>query len=143
MNLQEIKTVVNAGGVVYWSNGQYRVIVDSKAQWFIKHANGHCIGLTWADGVTLNGKECDFFTELNPVIAPFAEGVQLAVQAGAKRFAPRYVGEGELFSLHFFADGQNEVGYIIRDMYQLASFIPVSRINPIDAPNARSIYSEV
>jgi hypothetical protein len=31
-------------------------------QWLIKcELNDHCIGLTWRDGVTMNGKPEDFF----------------------------------------------------------------------------------
>lgn len=62
MNLQEIKNAVLSGVKVCWHNPAYEVIKDSKDQWLIKHAAGHCIGLTWADDVTLNGKQEDFYT---------------------------------------------------------------------------------
>ena len=62
MTLQEIKDAVNSGKNVCWKNEFYEVIVDKKGQWLIKcHMNGSCIGLTWSDDVTLNGKESDFF----------------------------------------------------------------------------------
>lgn len=61
MNLQEIKTAIEEGKNVKWGNTSYDVIKDTKGQYLIKHAGGHCIGLTWADGVTLNGKEEEFF----------------------------------------------------------------------------------
>lgn len=61
MTLQEIKDAVLSGETVYCGNESYKVIRDSKEQWLIKCVNGHCIGLTWADGITLNGKEGDFF----------------------------------------------------------------------------------
>lgn len=62
MTLAEIKKAVESGKQVCWMNGSYVVIKDRKGQWFIKcNANGHCIGLTHRDGVTLNGKESDFF----------------------------------------------------------------------------------
>jgi hypothetical protein len=61
MNVGEIKAAVEAGHTVCWSNPSYEVVKDSIGQWLIKHANGHCIGLTWRDGVTLNGNEEDFF----------------------------------------------------------------------------------
>ena len=64
MNLQEIKTSVEAGETVYWANTSYRVIKDNVEQWLIKcDINDHCIGLTHRDGVTMNGEEKDFFKE--------------------------------------------------------------------------------
>ena len=60
MTLLEIQTAVRAGQTVHWASRAYVVIVDSLGQWFIKCGN-HCIGLTHADNVTLNGKESDFF----------------------------------------------------------------------------------
>jgi len=63
MNLQEIKTAVNSGKKVYWINEAYEVRKDDNKEYFIFCvANGYSIGLTWKDGVTLNGKESDFFT---------------------------------------------------------------------------------
>ena len=63
MNLQEIKSAVEAGKNVYHGSGLYKVIKDSKNQWLIKcTSNGYCIGLTHKDGVTLNGQESEFFT---------------------------------------------------------------------------------
>jgi hypothetical protein len=62
MNLEQIKKAIAEGKKVYWSSGLYEVIKDGN-QYLIKcSSNGHCIGLTWADGKTLNGKESDFFT---------------------------------------------------------------------------------
>jgi len=61
MTLQEIKANVKQGNKVYWSNTSYEVTVDTRGQWVISSNGGHHIGLTWADGVTLNGKEQDFF----------------------------------------------------------------------------------
>ena len=67
MTLQEIKDVVRNGRKVHWSSKSYEVILHNftsgEEQWLIKFIpNGHCIGLTWEDGVTMNGKEEDFFT---------------------------------------------------------------------------------
>ena len=63
MNLQQIKESVKNGIPVYWVAVYYKVLVDKKGQWLIKCTlNGSCIGLTWADGVTLNGKKSEFFT---------------------------------------------------------------------------------
>lgn len=69
MNLQEIKAAVAAGKVVHWSNEGYTVKGD-----LIVHHSGNAIGLTWVDGVTLNGKECDFF-----IAAPYVVQVNHAV----------------------------------------------------------------
>jgi hypothetical protein len=62
MTLQAIKTAINQGKRVFWKSEGYRVIKDSIDQYMIKCIyNGHCIGLTWRDGTTMNGKEEDFF----------------------------------------------------------------------------------
>ncbi len=63
MTLEEIKSAVNSGKKVFYQNEAYEVIVDKIGQWLIKcHINGSCFGLTWADDVTMNGKESDFYT---------------------------------------------------------------------------------
>lgn len=62
MTLQEIRQAVVEGKTVYWSNPAYVVIVDRLGQWFIRcEFNGHCIGLTWQDGKTLNEKPEEFY----------------------------------------------------------------------------------
>lgn len=62
MNVEQIKYAVENGEKVYWSNHAYEVIKDNIGQWLIKcNLNDHCIGLTHQDGVTLNGKEDEFF----------------------------------------------------------------------------------
>ena len=62
MNAQEIKTAIEYGKRVFWSKDSYEVIKDSIPQFLIKcHINGHCIGLTHSDGITLNGKESEFY----------------------------------------------------------------------------------
>lgn len=61
MRLEDIKSAVESGQYVYWKHEGYQVIKDSVGQWLILcHLNGHCIGLTWQDGVTMNGDEWDF-----------------------------------------------------------------------------------
>lgn len=62
MTLKEIKTALSEGKKVYLSNISYEVIQGRTGEYLIKHGNGHCIGLTWADETTMNGKEEDFFT---------------------------------------------------------------------------------
>jgi len=62
MTTTEIKQAVDNGQKVYWASLLYRVIKDSKGQYLINcTANGSCIGLTWLDGETLNGKPEQFF----------------------------------------------------------------------------------
>lgn len=61
MTLQQITDAVLQGNTVHWKSPSYEVIKDSKGQWFIACSNGHSIGLTWADEVTLNGNEQDFY----------------------------------------------------------------------------------
>ena len=62
MNLEEIKASVESGKTVHWAQDQYRVIKADNGGWLVMcDTNGHCIGLTHLDGVTMNGKEEDFF----------------------------------------------------------------------------------
>lgn len=63
MNLTEIIKAIDDGKKVYWNNKAYKVVKDKNNEYLIKCiSNGHCIGLTWADGKTLNAKENEFFT---------------------------------------------------------------------------------
>lgn len=62
MTLDEIKSAVISGKTVHWCNGLYVVIKDRVGQWLIWcQVNGHCIGLTYQDGETLNGCPGDFY----------------------------------------------------------------------------------
>lgn len=61
MTLEQIKSAVSEGKTVHWKNDAYLVTVDGIGQWFIACHRGSAIGLTWRDGVTLNGKPEDFF----------------------------------------------------------------------------------
>lgn len=62
MTLEEIQSAVNSGKTVHWANDGYRVVPDGFGDHLIKcDHNGHCIGLTWKDGITINGKPEDFF----------------------------------------------------------------------------------
>jgi hypothetical protein len=64
MTLAEIKEALAEGKKVYWANKAYDVIQDKCGQYLIVcNLNQHCIGLTWRDGVTMNGKEEEFFCE--------------------------------------------------------------------------------
>lgn len=60
MNVQEIKNAVDEGLTVHYRNSSYTIIRDNKGQYLIKSGGG-CIGLTYRDGVTLNGNEEDFY----------------------------------------------------------------------------------
>lgn len=62
MNLIQIMEAISSGMRVFWKSESYEVIRDDKAgRYLIRCANGHSIGLTWADNRTLNGKEEDFY----------------------------------------------------------------------------------
>lgn len=62
MTLDEIKAAVDAGQTVYCGSPGYVVIKDSLGQYLVKCVfNNYYIGLTWQDGMTLNGK--NFFME--------------------------------------------------------------------------------
>jgi hypothetical protein len=65
MKLAEIRRALDEGLRVHWQTIDYEVIRSTgSSDCFIRCVlNGHCIGLTHADGVTLNGKEEDFFIE--------------------------------------------------------------------------------
>ena len=62
MNITEIKTAVDAGKFVHWSNEGYVVSKDTLGQYLIvfEH-NGSAIGLTDHSGGRLNGQEEEFF----------------------------------------------------------------------------------
>lgn len=63
MTLDQIKAAVDAGKPVAWQNPGYRVIKDRIGQYLIVNEwNDYAIGLTWRDGVTLNGRPDEFFT---------------------------------------------------------------------------------
>ena len=63
MKLSEITEAVDNDLTVCWSNNNYQVI-NSKSGYMIKClSNDHCIGLTWADGKTMNGKPEEFYTK--------------------------------------------------------------------------------
>jgi len=65
MNLNQIKTAVDAGKTVHWSNSGYRVIKSKYGEhliiWNLGGRDENCIGLTWRDGITMNGKESEFY----------------------------------------------------------------------------------
>jgi hypothetical protein len=64
VTLQEIKDAVLAGKRVCWSTPAYEVVHDKLGQWLVRCViNGSCIGLTWRNGVTLNGRESEFFVD--------------------------------------------------------------------------------
>jgi len=62
MTLEEIKSAVDKGETVHWINSLYEVIKNNREYLIRCKSNNHCIGLTWADGVTLNGEEKGFYT---------------------------------------------------------------------------------
>ena len=71
MTLEQIKAAVESGCQVYWQNPAYQVIKDSVGQWLVKcELNGHCVGLTWRDGVTMNGRPEDFHVQPAPDPSP-------------------------------------------------------------------------
>ena len=62
MTLKEIKAAIAEDKRVYWSTDLYEVILDHIGQYLIVcKSNGNTIGLTWMDGITMNGEEKDFF----------------------------------------------------------------------------------
>lgn len=61
MTVQEIKKVVDNGQTVFYRSHAYRVVKYGE-RYLIEHTRGNTIGLTWRDGITLNGNENDFYT---------------------------------------------------------------------------------
>jgi len=62
MTLAQIKQAIDEGKTVHWATTNYVVIKDSVPQYLIhSQCNDNYIGLTQLDGVTLNGREEDFF----------------------------------------------------------------------------------
>lgn len=64
MTLAEIKQAVDANKIVHWGNNNYIVSKNRFGDYYILClSNKHSIGLTWADGITLNGLEDEFYLE--------------------------------------------------------------------------------
>jgi hypothetical protein len=62
--VNDIKKAVDNGLNVYHHNKAYKVIKDDLGQYLIYCTlNGYCIGLTWRDNKTLNGKIDNFFIQ--------------------------------------------------------------------------------
>jgi transcriptional antiterminator Rof (Rho-off) len=62
MTLQEIKNAIKENKIVCWANEGYQVMgKDLDDLNIVCLSNQYCIGLTWRDGVTMNGEEKDFF----------------------------------------------------------------------------------
>lgn len=104
MTLLEIKQAVDAGTSVYWSNEAYQVIKDAKGQYLIKHTGGICIGLTWADGVTLNADEKDFFCKVSLcVIRPELRALLIPVGDSYVE----HLDDNQLFTYRYLNEGQD------------------------------------
>lgn len=75
MKLLEIQNATLGGMTVHWTNEGYEVIHDRIGQWLVRYnPNAHCIGLTWADGRTMNGKPSEFFVKTFPIATAPTEG---------------------------------------------------------------------
>jgi hypothetical protein len=62
MNIAEIKTALDAGKSVHWSNEGYVVRKDTLGQYpIVFEPGGSAIGLTDRSGGRLNGQEEEFF----------------------------------------------------------------------------------
>lgn len=69
VDLDQIKTAVDADKIVYWKTKEYIVCKDLPAgstepEYFIRHTGGQRVDLTWSDDVTLHGDENDFTTNV-------------------------------------------------------------------------------
>lgn len=72
MTLAEILRAVDEGLPVHWQNHGYLVERAANGGGCVIRSlsTGHCIGLTWTDGMTLNGKEEDFFIGAGTTLWP-------------------------------------------------------------------------
>lgn len=62
MNINDIKTAVDAGKIIHWANTGYIVRKDGLGQYLIVYLpNGSAIGLTNRAGTQINGAEGEFF----------------------------------------------------------------------------------
>lgn len=61
MNLDEIKEAVASGKKVCWKTQAYQIKDWSNGLFIVFTQTDSAIGLTHADGVTLNGAQEDFF----------------------------------------------------------------------------------
>mgnify|MGYP000084319679 CR=1 FL=1 len=61
MKLSEIKQAIESGHNVHWVHDGYDVIKDKYGYLICFKHNQSCIGLTHRDGITLNGKESEFY----------------------------------------------------------------------------------
>ena len=72
MTLAEILRAVDEGLPVHWQNPDYLVERPAGGGPCVIRSlsTGHCIGLTWKDGITLNGKEEEFFIGEGTTLLP-------------------------------------------------------------------------
>jgi hypothetical protein len=62
MTLDQIKAAIAEGKRVKWANDAYDVIRSSTGKYLVVcNLNKNTIGLTWTDGVTMNGKPEEFY----------------------------------------------------------------------------------
>jgi hypothetical protein len=69
MTLEEIKEAIEQSKTVHWGNSLYEVKKHVYKSGEVDYnivcsSNGHCIGLTWMDGKTMNGKEEEFYIKI-------------------------------------------------------------------------------
>ena len=62
MTLEQIKQAVEAGKTVHWASDNYVILKDKLGQWLVHSTCNDCFwGLTWLDGVTVNGTPEQFY----------------------------------------------------------------------------------
>ena len=89
MTLAEIKAAVLRGDTVHWASDIYRVVHDNVGQWLIHCTmNDHYIGLTWRDGVTMNGREDQFYLKSKPKPSPQELAIDRAIAASGRHGQP-------------------------------------------------------
>lgn len=88
---QVLRDLVDTEGViVHWSNEGYAVEhwnygSGHDSYEIVCRHNRHAIGLTWADGVTLNGQRLDFFADIagdSPILEQHPSGTRYCRACG-------------------------------------------------------------
>ena len=115
MELEEIKRALAMGHKVFWKSNTYEVTQDEVGQYLIHCLfNDSYIGLTWRDGVTMNGKEEDFFlVENNYKVIILVNGLKLGYVTYPKVCSEKWVKVAE--------EGVFELGGVFYD-YEGDSF---------------------
>ena len=146
MKLERIKSAVNAGLQVYWTHPGYTVQADLGAAsgfsivWALGSPTENRIGLTWSDGIRLNGDPDDFYVDYNAlryvVDDAQAEHTLESTLNNECRFVAFQVGEERVWVAVFsFLDGLIDKA----DAIELAADLLIEKGVLPDAPKVEPV----